>query len=678
GKSALTPNPSPAGEGSNVQSYTSGFRPDTTIGLAVGEMVDTMKLYEIRKNRRNFKSANSLDWSKYDDVARDQRKCGSCWVFSAVALIENISKQMSGKNGLPIGTIDLSEQDILSCNTIRSNGCQGGWPMWALNYAKKNGIPNESCLSYAQKDQSEGALCDSKCSSPTYNIKVSDLEDAMWNENMTSEDLRDILQDGPVVVAMYVPQSFFQYTGGIYHYNGGGYIWGHAVLLVGYDDYNRCFKARKSWGSSWGENGYFRISYDDVTNEVKFGSYAQRATGPYANSKPMNTAITIKNSGESTLIVSNILADKGWMQLKQSSANVAAGGSTDITYTIDWSLVGKKKDTAYVSIESDDVFNRLLKVRIIAHNDTGKAASSICATVPFYQDRMLPADTGRFSIDIINTAEGTMSYNVSSTDNWLHIDKPKGTGDNSVVIRVDKNSVNTQRTGTITIEATGAQTKTIQVRQGSNHSPQVGDISKTVKGTINFDRSDFVKAYSDADGDSLKVIRIEELPGRGTLYLSQNKVVPFQTIGVNDISKLQYKADTGTGIISFIYSGSDGANMSANKGNVVLDVLTGLPSPPTPLPQERGVNLSVYPNPNNGEFVVEINGVKDEVVDLSVLDVMGNVVESENIKVKSDGMIKFDLSRFEAGVYFINLTHYVSYKGDGSLQRIVKKVVLMK
>ncbi|MDP4266007.1 MAG: SBBP repeat-containing protein [Bacteroidota bacterium] len=102
------------------------------------------------------------------------------------------------------------------------------------------------------------------------------------------------------------------------------------------------------------------------------------------------------------------------------------------------------------------------------------------------------------------------------------------------------------------------------------------------------------------------------------------------------------------------------------------------PSPPTPLPQERGVNLSVYPNPNNGEFVVEINGVKDEVVDLKVMDVMGKVVESEKIKVKSDGMIKFDLSGFENGVYFINLTPDASNKGDGSLQRIVKKVVLMK
>lgn len=35
---------------------------------------------------------------------------------------------------------------------------------------------------------------------------------------------------------------------------------GHAVLLVGYDD--RGFLAKNSWGTSWGDGGYFRITYD--------------------------------------------------------------------------------------------------------------------------------------------------------------------------------------------------------------------------------------------------------------------------------------------------------------------------------------------------------------------------------------------------------------------------------
>ena len=33
----------------------------------------------------------------------------------------------------------------------------------------------------------------------------------------------------------------------------------HAVLAVGYDSVSKYFKVKNSWGSGWGERGYFRI-----------------------------------------------------------------------------------------------------------------------------------------------------------------------------------------------------------------------------------------------------------------------------------------------------------------------------------------------------------------------------------------------------------------------------------
>lgn len=46
-----------------------------------------------------------------------------------------------------------------------------------------------------------------------------------------------------------------------------GYSWwdrevgGHAVLAVGYDDSEARFKVRNSWGTDWGQAGYFTIPY---------------------------------------------------------------------------------------------------------------------------------------------------------------------------------------------------------------------------------------------------------------------------------------------------------------------------------------------------------------------------------------------------------------------------------
>ena len=42
---------------------------------------------------------------------------------------------------------------------------------------------------------------------------------------------------------------------------------GHAILAVGYDDSQKTFIVRNSWGTDWGLKGYFTIPYDYLTND---------------------------------------------------------------------------------------------------------------------------------------------------------------------------------------------------------------------------------------------------------------------------------------------------------------------------------------------------------------------------------------------------------------------------
>ena len=41
---------------------------------------------------------------------------------------------------------------------------------------------------------------------------------------------------------------------------------GHAVMALGYDDINKWYIIRNSWGESWGDKGYFYMPYDYMQN----------------------------------------------------------------------------------------------------------------------------------------------------------------------------------------------------------------------------------------------------------------------------------------------------------------------------------------------------------------------------------------------------------------------------
>ena len=223
----------------------------------------------------------SIDWSSQDSPVKNQQSCGSCWAFSAVGLVENIGTQT-----------DLSEQVIISC---ADGGCSGGWYGDALKYIAEQGAPPESCYPYIAGNGS----CGNKCGNPAFLEKIETYDYwPRWGDPdyTTAGMLKTLLQSGPVIVSMLVPDdgTFDDYDGGIYDYSGGAIPEenGHAVLVVGYNDSGSYFKVKNSWGSGWGESGYFRISYNDVTDDTRFGGYACTASDPFTEEQEVETLST--------------------------------------------------------------------------------------------------------------------------------------------------------------------------------------------------------------------------------------------------------------------------------------------------------------------------------------------------------------------------------------------------
>jgi len=74
--------------------------------------------------------------------------------------------------------------------------------------------------------------------------------------------MNEIYQRGPIVCGIAVTQALENYTGGVFNDTTGDLNIVHDISVVGYGiDENgvNYWHVRNSWGTFWGENGFFRI-----------------------------------------------------------------------------------------------------------------------------------------------------------------------------------------------------------------------------------------------------------------------------------------------------------------------------------------------------------------------------------------------------------------------------------
>merc|ERR1711934_311993 len=76
----------------------------------------------------------------------------------------------------------------------------------------------------------------------------------------TASALQSALNSRPVAIGIEADQSSFQfYSGGILTAACGTNL-DHSVLAVGYDTSSSYWKAKNSWGNSWGDDGYIKLT----------------------------------------------------------------------------------------------------------------------------------------------------------------------------------------------------------------------------------------------------------------------------------------------------------------------------------------------------------------------------------------------------------------------------------
>ena len=104
---------------------------------------------------------------------------------------------------------------------------------------------------------------------------------AGWQEVLDVGLRKKWLADtGPLVGCMAVYRDFFNYTGGVYHHVSGDLAGYHAIGVVGYSEAEQCWICKNSWGTGWGEAGWFKMGYGECDMDTKFAMYGIEAVTP--------------------------------------------------------------------------------------------------------------------------------------------------------------------------------------------------------------------------------------------------------------------------------------------------------------------------------------------------------------------------------------------------------------
>jgi len=203
---------------------------------------------------------NLVDLRNYCSPIENQGSLGSCTGQSIAGAIELLNKRGGKHNDVSRLFIYYYERLILGTVNYDS----GAYIRDGIKATNKYGASLESLWPHDIRKFRQEPITEAK--NDALNRKVT-----RYERVNDFNGCIDALTNGyPIIMGFYVYDSFMSKNvarTGIMPYPNTKrekLLGGHAVLLVGYDKRKKVFIARNSWGTNWGDKGYFYMPFDIV------------------------------------------------------------------------------------------------------------------------------------------------------------------------------------------------------------------------------------------------------------------------------------------------------------------------------------------------------------------------------------------------------------------------------
>jgi len=236
---------------------------------------------------------SSFDWNKQPGVTlnavQNQGTCGACWAVSSATALGDQWGIASEKPA-----VLLAANNITNCTD--SEDCnQGGNPADAGATAARDGLVEDKCWPYSSDcncpTQTPGQPVNPQCTAikagcPRWYTQASSIRagfvvkaNVSVPQSVSDIDVpatfelikQTVYKSGPMVTGFKVPSDFMSdpnmsNPSYIFRSSAGDEVGLHAVVITGwgYDNAGKLYWViRNSWGTDWGNNGYFNVyAYD--------------------------------------------------------------------------------------------------------------------------------------------------------------------------------------------------------------------------------------------------------------------------------------------------------------------------------------------------------------------------------------------------------------------------------